>query len=264
MSRRLLLLPWRLPWRHLGDDDNASQVTHTGHLRAKGQQAVRGGCAGLFTPITWAGGCGAPQPPPAPAVHGSRNHPENYARAPCGSKSFAIMKLALLFSHNAAVRERYRVYSGRPTHGTIRYAGQAPRGGGSVRSTMMDVPLTITSIMRYGTSVFGTARPSPGPETGPGAVPTPKRAAGPPGGERPARPGRRPDQRVGTFMWNNAEHLQPTWRSPRWPGLHTLNIRLAAADVGDIATHAKSGRDWTLRLPPSSPRSCPALRPSST
>src|SRR5581483_11368288 len=41
------------------------------------------------------------------------------------------------------------------THGTIRYAGQAPGGGGSVRSTMMDVPLTITSVMRYGTSVFG-------------------------------------------------------------------------------------------------------------
>src|SRR5260370_17405842 len=43
----------------------------------------------------------------------------------------------------------------RLTHGTIRYAGQAPRGGGSVRSTMMDIPLTIASIMRYGTSVFG-------------------------------------------------------------------------------------------------------------
>src|SRR5712692_7596977 len=45
--------------------------------------------------------------------------------------------------------------AGRPTRGTIRYAGQARRGGGSVRSTMMDLPLTITSIMRYGTSVFG-------------------------------------------------------------------------------------------------------------
>src|SRR5215813_9097412 len=45
--------------------------------------------------------------------------------------------------------------AGRLTRGTIRYAGQAPRGGGSVRSTMMDLPLTITSIMRYGTSVFG-------------------------------------------------------------------------------------------------------------
>ena len=29
------------------------------------------------------------------------------------------------------------------------------RGGGSMRSTMMDFPLTVTSIMRYGTTVFG-------------------------------------------------------------------------------------------------------------
>src|SRR5467141_3761660 len=45
--------------------------------------------------------------------------------------------------------------AGRLIHGTIRYAGQAPSGGGSLRSSMMDLPLTNTSIMRYGTSVFG-------------------------------------------------------------------------------------------------------------
>ncbi|HSR24810.1 MAG TPA: long-chain fatty acid--CoA ligase, partial [Candidatus Eisenbacteria bacterium] len=48
------------------------------------------------------------------------------------------------------------------------------------------------------------------------------------------------DQRVGTFMWNNAEHLEAYLAVPSMGAvLHTLNIRLAAADVGYIATHAE-------------------------
>src|SRR5205085_8304788 len=48
------------------------------------------------------------------------------------------------------------------------------------------------------------------------------------------------DQRVGTFMWNNAEHLEAYLAIPSMGAvLHTLNIRLATNEVGYIATHAE-------------------------
>src|SRR5487761_488649 len=131
--------------------------------------------------------------------------------------------------------------AGRPTHGTIRYAGQAPRGGGSVRSTMMDLPLTITSIMRYGTSVFGDREVVTW--TGGGT----RRLTYSEAGRRAARLanalrrlGVDADQRIGTFMWNNAEHLEAYLAIPSMGAvLHTLNIRLAPAEVGYVATHAE-------------------------
>ena len=131
--------------------------------------------------------------------------------------------------------------AGSLTRGTIRYAGQAPRGGGSVRSTMMDLPLTITSIMRYGTSVFGDGEVVTW--TGDGT----RRRTYAEAGRRAARLanalrglGVDGDQRVGTFMWNNAEHLEAYLAIPSMGAvLHTLNIRLAAAEVGYIATHAE-------------------------
>ncbi len=47
------------------------------------------------------------------------------------------------------------------------------------------------------------------------------------------------DQRVATFMWNNAEHLEAYLAIPSMGAvLHTLNIRLDPAQVGYIATHA--------------------------
>src|SRR5881394_593772 len=116
-----------------------------------------------------------------------------------------------------------------------------PPGGGSVRSTMMDVPLTITSVMRYGTSVFGDGEVVTW--TGDGT----RRRTYAEAGRRAARLanalrglGVDSDQRVGTFMWNNAEHLEAYLAIPSMGAvLHTLNIRLAAADVGYIATHAE-------------------------
>ena len=104
----------------------------------------------------------------------------------------------------------------------------------------MDLPLTITSIMRYGTSVFGDGEVVTW--TGDGTRPYLRRG-GPPG--RPAGHALRglgvdADQRVGTFMWNNAEHLEAYLAIPSMGAvLHTLNIRLAAAEVGYIATHAE-------------------------
>src|SRR6202012_2146371 len=111
----------------------------------------------------------------------------------------------------------------------------------AVRSTMMDVPLTVTSIMRYGTTVF--ARKEVVTNTGDGVrrrtyAETARRCA------RLAhalqRLGVDGDQRVATFMWNNAEHLEAYLAIPAMGAvLHTLNIRLAPAQVGYIAPHAE-------------------------
>ena len=108
-------------------------------------------------------------------------------------------------------------------------------------STMMDFPLTIAAVMRYGTTVFG------GKEvvTCAGDQPARRRSYAAVG-ERAARLagalrslGVDADQRVGTFMWNNAEHLEAYLAIPSMGAvLHTLNLRLSADQVGYIATHA--------------------------
>jgi len=110
-----------------------------------------------------------------------------------------------------------------------------------VRSTMMDIPLTITSIMRYGTSIFGDREVVTCTEDGT------RRQTYAEAGRRAARLanvlrrlGVDADQRVGTFMWNNAEHLEAYLAVPSMGAvLHTLNIRLAPAEVGYVATHAE-------------------------
>ena len=110
-----------------------------------------------------------------------------------------------------------------------------------MRSTMMDTPLTITSIMRYGTSIFGDREVVTCTEDGT------RRRTYAEAGRRAARLanalrllGVDADQRVGTYMWNNAEHLEAYMAVPSMGAvLHTLNIRLAPAEVGYIATHAQ-------------------------
>ena len=110
-----------------------------------------------------------------------------------------------------------------------------------MRSTMMDIPLTITSIMRYGTSIFGYREVVTCTEDGT------RRQTYAEAGRRAARLanvlrrlGVDADQRVGTFMWNNAEHLEAYLAVPSMGAvLHTLNIRLAPAEVGYVATHAE-------------------------
>jgi fatty-acyl-CoA synthase len=105
---------------------------------------------------------------------------------------------------------------------------------------MMDFPLTVTSIMRYGSSAFG------GREvvtfTGEGT----RRQTYAETGARAARLanalrrlGIDGDQRVGTMLWNNSEHLEVYLAVPSMGAvLHTLNIRLDPAQLGYIATHA--------------------------
>ncbi|HUZ54328.1 MAG TPA: long-chain fatty acid--CoA ligase [Streptosporangiaceae bacterium] len=109
-----------------------------------------------------------------------------------------------------------------------------------MRSTMMDVPLTVTRIMQYGSTVYGdrevvtyTAegiRRQTYAETGARAarLANALRSLGVDG-----------DQRVATLMWNNAEHLEAYLAIPSMGAvLHTLNLRLEPEVIGYIATHA--------------------------
>jgi fatty-acyl-CoA synthase len=108
-------------------------------------------------------------------------------------------------------------------------------------STMQDFPLTVTSIMRYATTVFGTGEV--GTYTGDGV----RRTTYAELGERAARLagalrdlGIDADQRVATFMWNSNEHLEAYLAIPSMGAvLHTLNIRLFPEQLLYIAEHAE-------------------------
>ncbi|MBA8950292.1 long-chain fatty acid--CoA ligase [Actinomadura namibiensis] len=107
---------------------------------------------------------------------------------------------------------------------------------------MQDFPLTITSIMRYGTEIFGRSA-----EVVTWTGGEPRRRSYAEVGERVARLagalrglGVDADQRVATFMWNNAEHLEAYLAVPSMGAvLHTLNLRLAADQIAYIADHAE-------------------------
>jgi fatty-acyl-CoA synthase len=109
-----------------------------------------------------------------------------------------------------------------------------------VRSTMMDVPLTVAALMRHGVSAYGGrevvtatsdgARRQSYTQTGANAA----RLAG-----ALRDLGIDADQRVATLMWNNAEHLEAYLAVPAMGAvLHTLNLRLDPEQIGFIATHA--------------------------
>ncbi|GAA2119779.1 long-chain fatty acid--CoA ligase [Actinomadura napierensis] len=108
-------------------------------------------------------------------------------------------------------------------------------------STMQDFPLTITTIMRYGAQVCGSAQIATW--TGDGA----RRRTYAEVGERAARLagalralGVDGDQRVATFMWNNTEHLEAYLAVPSMGAvLHTLNLRLFPDQLVYIANHAE-------------------------
>ncbi|MFL6055148.1 MAG: fatty acid--CoA ligase [Actinoallomurus sp.] len=108
-------------------------------------------------------------------------------------------------------------------------------------STMQDYPLTISSIMRYGTQIFGDAEVAT--FTGDGM----RRTSYAELGRRVARLanalrrlGVDADQRVATFQWNNTEHLEAYLTVPSMGAvLHTLNIRLSADQLVYIADHAE-------------------------
>ncbi|MBG6092047.1 long-chain fatty acid--CoA ligase [Actinomadura viridis] len=106
---------------------------------------------------------------------------------------------------------------------------------------MQDFPLTITTIMRFGTEIYGGSEVVTW--TGDGT----RRRSYAELGERAARLagalrrlGVDGDQRVATFMWNNAEHLEAYLAIPSMGAvLHTLNLRLFPDQLVYIANHAE-------------------------
>ena len=110
-----------------------------------------------------------------------------------------------------------------------------------MRSTMQDAPLTIGSILRHGTTWY---RDSEVITAGASAS---RRASYAEVGERAARLanglrrlGITGDDRVGTFAWNNQEHLEAYLAIPSMGAvLHTLNIRLFPEQIVYIANHAE-------------------------
>ncbi|HEY3750144.1 MAG TPA: long-chain fatty acid--CoA ligase [Pseudonocardiaceae bacterium] len=110
-------------------------------------------------------------------------------------------------------------------------------------STMQDGPLSIAQLVRYGTSVHGGSEVVTW--TGDGARRTSYAALG----TETARLagalrslGVSGDDRVGTFMWNNGEHLATYLAVPAMGAvLHPLNIRLFPDQLTYIANHAEDG-----------------------
>ncbi|MFD9895901.1 long-chain fatty acid--CoA ligase [Amycolatopsis sp. NPDC059027] len=108
-------------------------------------------------------------------------------------------------------------------------------------STMQDRPLSLATLLRHGTSVHAgsevitwtgsEARRESYAELGKHAarLANALRSLGVTG-----------DQRVGTFMWNNAEHLAAYLAVPAMGAvLHTLNIRLFPEQLTFVANHAE-------------------------
>ncbi|HEX3778051.1 MAG TPA: long-chain fatty acid--CoA ligase [Pseudonocardiaceae bacterium] len=107
-------------------------------------------------------------------------------------------------------------------------------------STMQDGPLSLAALLRYGTGVHGAGEVSTW--TGESA----RRMTYAELGEQAAQLahalrglGIDGDQRVGTFMWNNNEHLVAYLAVPAMGAvLHTLNIRLFPEQLTYITNHA--------------------------
>ena len=113
-------------------------------------------------------------------------------------------------------------------------------------STMPDFPLTIAGVLRHGSAVYGrsevvtvTGLSDSGIETrrtsyaeitrNAARLANALRALGVTG-----------DERVATFMWNNAEHVEAYFAVPSMGAvLHTLNLRLFPEQLVYIANHAE-------------------------
>ncbi|MTE20102.1 long-chain-fatty-acid--CoA ligase [Streptomyces sp. TRM43335] len=109
-------------------------------------------------------------------------------------------------------------------------------------STMQDVPLTVSRILRHGSTVHGRSRVTTW--TGEGE---PHRRTFAEIGDRSAQLahalrdelGVAPGDRVATLMWNNAEHVEAYFAIPAMGSvLHTLNLRLPAEQLVWIVGHA--------------------------
>jgi fatty-acyl-CoA synthase len=108
---------------------------------------------------------------------------------------------------------------------------------------MMDLPLQVSRLLSHGSTVHGTSEVV----TWTGTADGPRRAPFAEIGVTAAQLahalrddlGVTGDQRVATFMWNNAEHLAAYFAVPSMGAvLHTLNIRLFPDQIVYVAGHA--------------------------
>ncbi|NUR85943.1 MAG: long-chain fatty acid--CoA ligase [Nonomuraea sp.] len=107
-------------------------------------------------------------------------------------------------------------------------------------STMQDVPLNVSQILRHGASIHPHSRVVTWTEHGP------RERSFAQVGARAAQLahalrelGITGDERVATLMWNNAEHLEAYLAVPSMGAvLHTLNLRLPADQLTYIVNHA--------------------------
>lgn len=108
-------------------------------------------------------------------------------------------------------------------------------------STMQDGPLSLGHLLHHGTTVHHASEVVTWGESGP------TRKTYGELGNRAAQLanalrsiGVTGDQRVGTFMWNNAEHLEAYLAVPAMGAvLHTLNIRLFPEQLNFVVNHAE-------------------------
>jgi len=108
-------------------------------------------------------------------------------------------------------------------------------------STMQDVPLQMRRILQYGTSFHGRSRVATALA---GGVSDASYATVGANAARLAHAlralGVREGDRVGTFMWNNQQHLEAYFAVPCMGAVvHPLNIRLAGDQVCYVANHAE-------------------------
>ena len=108
-------------------------------------------------------------------------------------------------------------------------------------STMQSFPLTITAILRHASSVHGARKVTTA--TGIGYRDCSYAELGRQAAQLAnalRRVGVTGDQRVATFMWNNAEHLTAYMAVPAMGAvLHTLNIRLSPEQIVYVANEAE-------------------------
>jgi fatty-acyl-CoA synthase len=106
---------------------------------------------------------------------------------------------------------------------------------------MQDVPLTVARILEHGSTIHGRATVTTWDGTGPQVrsyAEVGARAAQLAHALRDEC-GVTAESVVGTLMWNNSDHLEAYFAVPAMGSvLHTLNLRLPAAQLGYIAHHA--------------------------
>src|SRR5215207_5008692 len=111
-----------------------------------------------------------------------------------------------------------------------------------MRSTMMDTPLQVSRLLEHGRTVHGATQVTTWTADGP------RRTTYAEVGDTAARLahalhddlGVTGDERVGTLMWNNTEHLAAYLAVPSMGAvLHTLNLRLFPEQLIYIVNHAE-------------------------